>query len=158
MNLYSETSMKAFQVSIPPCRCCVFQLGILYQAHSSRVLFDYSAVHTVSVPVACVSPLYKTMFLHAEKEEKHCVYKHAFLCVWLLQITVQICRISPLQPRDSACSHPNTNSTICSSCPVVQLKRQRKQNGWFFFYLNVNFIINVYLFSYSLKYRILWGV
>lgn len=158
MNLYSETSMKAFQVSILPCRCCVFQLGILYQAHSSRVLFDYSAVHTVSVPVACVSPLYKTMFLHAEKEEKHCVYKHAFLCVWLLQITVQICRISPLQPCDSACSHPNTNSTICSSCPVVQPKRQRKQNGWFFFYLNVNFIINVYLFSYSLKYRILWGV
>lgn len=76
--------MKAFQVSIPPCRRCVFQLGILYQAHGSRVLFDYSAVHTVSVPVACVplcvSPLYKTMFLHAEKEEKHCVYKHAFFC------------------------------------------------------------------------------
>lgn len=85
MNLYSETSMKAFQVSIPPCRRCVFQLGILYQAHGSRVLFDYSAVHTVSVPVACVplcvSPLYKTMFLHAEKEEKHCVYKHAFFFV-----------------------------------------------------------------------------
>lgn len=77
--------MKAFQVSIPPCRRCVFQLGILYQAHGSRVLFDYSAVHTVSVPVACVplcvSPLYKTMFLHAEKEEKHCVYKHAFFFV-----------------------------------------------------------------------------